>query len=434
LKIGIVGGGLAGLCAGLEAAEAGHAVSLYEGWNECGGLAGTFEAAGARLERFYHHVFATDIDFLDLVERMDLQPKLQWFPDNKGNWQKGRIDPFSTPLDILRYPGLSVPARLRLAAASAFLTRVKDWSPYEKITAKEWILKAMGKEVYQTLWEPLLISKFGHHADQISMAWFYGRVKSRFGVGKKGAPTGKLGYLMGSTHLLVEALASRLRAKGGVIHTSLPVRRVLAEAGKVTGLETREGVEACDAVLATCATPPFLEIAGHLLPEALRRQLEAFEYYGACVAVLELSESISPTYWLNVLDKDAPFVAVIEHTRMIPREEYQGRHIVYLARYLDASSPFYRLPPAKVLEEFYGKLKGILPAFDERLVLKAHVMRAEHAQPIVRPGRGAQIAPHQLPVQGLWLANMSQIYPEDRGMSYSIGMGRRVARAIIGKA
>jgi hypothetical protein len=37
-------------------------------------------------------------------------------------------------------------------------------------------------------------------------------------------------------------------------------------------------------------------------------------------------------------------------------------------------------------------------------------------------------------VEGLWLANMTQIYPEDRGMSYSIGMGRKVARQMMGAA
>lgn len=427
MRVAVIGGGLAGLCGARELARAGHQVTVFEAFRENGGLAGSFEVAGNRLERFYHHVFATDVDFLDLVEETGLWDALEWHDDLKGNWIDGKIWPYSTPKDILTFGPMPAADRLRMAAASAWLTRVKDWSAYDGITAKAWIIKAMGPRVWRVLWEPLMASKFGPHADSINMAWFYGRVKSRFGVGKKGAPTGKLGYLKGSVHRLVQALERDIAGAGGVLRTASPVRRVHAEGGRVTGVETPQGVQPFDAVLATCAPPRFVEAAGHLLPEADRARLESLKYIGACVAVLELSESVSPTYWLNVLDKDFPFVAVIEHTRMIPREEYQGRHIVYLAKYLDTDTDFWRLPNDKVLAHNYGWLRRVLPAFDERLVLGAHVMRAEHAQPIVTPGQGGRIPPHRTAVRGLWMANMSQIYPEDRGMSYSVALGKRVA-------
>ncbi len=197
--------------------------------------------------------------------------------------------------------------------------------------------------------------------------------------------------------------------------------------GRVTGLVSRDGEEDFDRVIVTCSTPEFLGMADGVLPAALRADLEKFEYFGSVVAVLELKASVSPVYWTNVLDTEKPFLAVIEHTRMIPPSEYQGAHILYLARYLDTQDAFFRAPESEVLATYYKHLKDVCPAFDPALVEKAHVMRADYTQPLVTPGYGGRIPAIRLPVGGLYLANMTQIFPEDRGMSYSIGLGGKVA-------
>jgi protoporphyrinogen oxidase len=143
-----------------------------------------------------------------------------------------------------------------------------------------------------------------------------------------------------------------------------------------------------------------------------------------------MARSVTPYYWTNVLDKAKPFLAVIEHTRMIGPEHYQGAHILYLARYLDTADPFFKAPDAEVLAAYYEAVRDVLPGFDPAVVQKAHVMRADYTQPIVTPGYGGRIPGHRLPVKGLYLANMTQIFPEDRGMSYSVGLGRTAARLI----
>jgi protoporphyrinogen oxidase len=308
---------------------------------------------------------------------------------------------------------------------------LKDHKPFEGISAKEWISAKMGARVWQVLWEPLFISKFGKHADEISMTWFFGRIKSRFGPSKKGAPTGHLGYLNGSTQILVDALEARLKAAGVSLRPSTQVLRLKGEGGKVTGVETKAGFEAYDQVLVTCATPLFLDMAQGLLPQELEASLKRFEYHGSIVVVLELKQSLSPYYWLTILDKSLPFLAIIEQTKMIPPSQYQGRHIMYLAKYLDTQEPFYRASNEAVLADFYAHLKKVFPGFEASLVIQAHVMRAKYTQPLVTPGYGARIPGHRLPLKGLYLANMTQIYPEDRGMSYSIGMGRRVAKLMM---
>ena len=44
------------------------------------------------------------------------------------------------------------------------------------------------------------------------------------------------------------------------------------------------------------------------------------------------------------------------------------------------------------------------------------------------PGFLERLPPWQLPVKGLWVADTSYYYPEDRGISESIGFGRNMAK------
>ncbi len=213
------------------------------------------------------------------------------------------------------------------------------------------------------MWEPLFKAKFGAWADKISMTWFYGRLHGRFGPAKEGAPRGCLGYIKGSTQVLVDALLERLKAKGVELRPSHAVKSLRAKDGRITGLSSKAGDEDFDQVIVTCSTPEFLGMEAGILPPALRQDLEQFKYYGSVVAVLELKSSVSPVYWTNVLDTAKPFLAVIEHTRMIPPSEYQGAHILYLARYLDTQDAFFRAPEAEVLATYYGHLKDVCPGF-----------------------------------------------------------------------
>ena len=57
--------------------------------------------------------------------------------------------------------------------------------------------------------------------------------------------------------------------------------------------------------------------------------------------------------------------------------------------------------------------------------------RVEAAQPVIGVNYSSRIPDHRTPLRGLYLANTTQIYPEDRGTSYSVRIGRRVARMVM---
>ncbi|MEM0266815.1 MAG: NAD(P)-binding protein, partial [Archaeoglobaceae archaeon] len=75
MKIAIVGAGLTGLRCAMELKEFAE-VKVFEK-NSIGGLVSSF-CSRYCIEKFYHHVFKTDEELLDLIKKLGLSSKLVW--------------------------------------------------------------------------------------------------------------------------------------------------------------------------------------------------------------------------------------------------------------------------------------------------------------------------------------------------------------------
>ncbi|KPK47251.1 MAG: hypothetical protein AMJ77_03700, partial [Dehalococcoidia bacterium SM23_28_2] len=196
MKVGVVGGGLAGLTAAYRLCQRGFQVHLLEAEPNLGGLVGTFEIGGSRIEQFYHHIFSNDTAIMALLDELGLADRLLWRDSKVGMFYDGRVYDFVTPLDLLRFTPISLIDRLRLGLVGLWLRRQKNWEPYEMVTAKEWITKHAGQRNYDVVWGPLLRGKFGQRADDVSMAWFWSKIHLRFASRKGGAgQKEQLGYM-----------------------------------------------------------------------------------------------------------------------------------------------------------------------------------------------------------------------------------------------
>ncbi|HEY49955.1 MAG TPA: amine oxidase, partial [Dehalococcoidia bacterium] len=311
----------------------------------------------------------------------------------------------------------------------------KNWQRFEGTLAKDWIIRYAGKRNYDVLWEPLLRGKFGQSAAEVSMVWFWGKIHLRFSSRGKGTGGERLGYLKGSFGLLTDALARRITASGGTIHTHSPVSRVAVEEGRVTGVEVKgdaAGFHFFDAVIATVPSPVFLDIAPQLEGDYAAK-LKNMRYQAAVCLVLILNRSLSPIYWLNISDPTVPFVAAVEHTNFVDSSVYSGKHILYISNYLSKDSPLYRASIDELQEAFLPNLKRINPEFEPGWIEERYRFSDDAGQPIVGTYYSQQIPEHRTPIDGLYLANTTQIYPEDRGMNYSVRLGRDISRLIAGE-
>jgi protoporphyrinogen oxidase len=431
-RIGIVGGGYAGLTAAYELQKQGYAVTVLEKHDTWGGQAATLPLLGARIEYFYHHLFGSDTHILGLMDELGIGDQLRWIDSKVGIFYDGRIYDFVTPLDLLRFKPLSLFNRFKLGLMY-LLRYVDDWQRLERITAREWILRYVGQEIYDKVWGPLLRGKFGDLADQVSMTWLWGKIKVRGSSRQGAAAKEKLAYPIGSFEIITQALVDHLRAGGADLRLNQEVLGLATDPDdprRVTGVLTRQETIPFDAVIATVPGYTFLEIAPPALDAAYADLLRAVRYQAAVVLLMTSQHSLSRIYWMNIADRTMPFVGVIEHTNYVPPSEYQGRHLIYVSNYLERDDPRYRMDAGELFDLYAPHLKRINPAFDADWIEEKIVLRAEAGQPVITCNYSQRIPDHRTPLPGLYLANTLQIYPEDRGVNYSVRLGQTISRIV----
>lgn len=419
MNLGIIGAGATGLTAAWDAVRAGHQVTVLEAADELGGLAASLDVGGVPLERYYHHIFRSDKAMIALIEELGLGDALRFHRPTTGIYRGGKLIDFTTPLDMLRFPEFGPVDAVRFAGSSAVLKAVRNGGDrYNDLTALVWLRKWAGRKATAAIWEPLLRGKFGDRAEQVSMAWLWARIHCR---------TFELGYVDGGFERVYAALRDGIEERGGKVEFGKAVQSIRQDGAEEAVVTCADGSSyAFDRLIVTTPQPAFAKAAGLPDDSAVWKN----QYLGATCFVLELDRSAIPYYWLNINEPDFPFLAVVEHTKMIDPSVYGGRHILYVGNYVEREDRRFTTDPGELLDEFVPYLKRINPAFDRSWIQTWHFSKAGFAQPVVTPEYRALIPAHETPMSRVTLATMAQIYPQDRGQSYSVAMAREVTTAL----
>ena len=279
----------------------------------------------------------------------------------------------------------------------------------------------------------MLTGKFGRYSDSVSAVWFWNKLKLRGGSrGKGGAEF--LAYYKGGFAKLADELRISIEERGGKIHLKSEIKTLQrTDAGTIL-LETTAGRKEKDLVVLTPALPVIAQLLKSSVSSEYYLGLNAVKYIGNVCLVLQLSKSLSDVYWLNVNDPNFPFVGIIEHTNFEPVENYGGRHIVYLSKYLPVDDKLYNMSGKEFFEYSVPYIKRMFPGFQEEWVLEYDLWKEPYSQPIVSKYYSKIIPHQQTPIENVMINTMAQIYPEDRGTNYAIREGKKMAFDIIKKA
>ena len=229
MRIGIIGGGAAGLAAAYELTKQGHFAEVFEVAPFLGGQASTFDVGGGRLERGYHHLFVSDTAMTDLIHELGLGGQLAWLESKVGVYHSGQIWDFATPRDLLAFKPLTLPQRVRLGLLTFLLQKTRNWHKFEGVTAQDWLTRNMGADIYRAIWEPMLRGKFGEYYDQISMTWLWGKIYLRVASRGKTLQKERLGYPMGSFGEVFDRLEEVITQQGGQVHIAARINRVTVD-------------------------------------------------------------------------------------------------------------------------------------------------------------------------------------------------------------
>jgi protoporphyrinogen oxidase len=420
-RTAVLGAGALGLTVALRLAQRGDEVVVVERERLPGGLASGFEVEpGIYLDRFYHHLFASDRHAIGLIRELGLADELIWRRPLTVTLRDGAVHQLDSAGSLLRFRPLPALSRVRMGAWLAYLRLLSTPKRLEGHTAADWIERRMGRAAYRVVWGPLLRSRFGDLADQIAMPWFWARLHDR---------TASLGYLRGGFQRLYVRLAERIREQGGELLFSTEVREVRTNpAGGMQVITSGETLDV-DRVVSTLAVWLTCRLTPEL-PQAYRAKHEWGTAYGAHCLVLALDRPLTGSYWMNVNDPGYPFMALVEHTNYMTPADYGGRHLVYLGNYRPMDDPLLRMSAPEVLAEFAPHLVRINPAFSPDWVTDAWSFAAPFAQPIVTVDYRHHVPPFATPLPGLWVASMFQVYPHDRGQNDSIDLAERLVREL----
>jgi protoporphyrinogen oxidase len=414
-----------GLAAAFRAAKDGHQVDLVDAAPEAGGMAGHFDFGGVSLERFYHFVCKTDQPTFDLLKELGLGDSMRWVETSMGFYSAGKLHPWGTPIALFKLPTISLIDKLRYGLFAFVCVRRNGWPRLEHESAKDWIVRWCGQEVYDRLWRSLFEYKFYEYADNISAAWIWTRIR-RIGRSRKSLMQEQLGYIEGGSLTLVRALENAIKQHGGRVHLDEPAVEVTSENGRVTGVRTTKGFFAADAVISTAPTP-YVSSLVPSLPEEWKARYEAIHNIGVICIVFKLSRSVSPHFWVNIEDKGIEIPGIVEFSRLRP---FDGKTIVYVPYYMPVTQPKFSWTDERLLDEAFACLQRLNPELQREDIVDTKVARLRYGQPVCEPGFAAKIPAVQTPITGLQIADTCYYYPEDRGIAESVRLGQQMAEAV----
>lgn len=424
MKIGIIGAGFTGLSAAYSLLEKEHQVTVFEKDEQPGGLALGFQENkwDWTLEMHYHHWFTNDDSVLNLAKKINhkvfiKKPKTSVYVD-------GEIFQFDSPKEVLMFPKLSIFDRLRMGAIVGFIKFNPFWKPLEKLNATKFLPKTLGQNGYKMIWEPLFKNKFGEYANDVSLAWFWARITKR---------TQSLAYPEGGFLSFANHIVQEIENKSGLLKFNSEVIEVNQEKKiklKINENGTLKSYE-FDKVIFTLPSFLLLKMAPQL-PNIYKQKFEKLNGLGATNLVLRLNKSFfgDGTYWVSVCDPKSPIMAIVEHTNFMNKKYYNSEHLVYLGNYLDFRSERYAMNKEEVIKLFDPFLKKINPHY-KKSIIGYELFKAPFAQPIIPTNYSKMIPPFKTPLKNLYLANIEQVYPWDRGTNYAVELGEKIADYIF---
>jgi len=426
LNVAVIGAGPMGLAAAYELGKLGNHVEVFEYDDRLGGMSAHFDFDGLSIERYYHFVCHHDYALFDLLKELGMYDKLHWQDTRMGYYYNDALHKWGDPFSLLNFPHLGFIDKLRYGLHMFLSSKRKkeNWLDLDAHDAVSWIKKHSGHKAYNVLWKRLFELKFHHHTDNLSAAWIWARIR-RVGRSRRSLMQEQMGYIEGGSETLLNRMSDEILHLGGKIHLSTSVKKVITENKKAIGVQTEKGTEYFDAIISTIPLQYVPYIAPDL-PADVLEQYKNVTNIGVVCLIFKLKKPVTDNFWLNISAPDIEIPGMIEMSNLRPLPD----HIVYVPYYMPQDHYKFQWSDDKIISEATTYLFRMNPGLSKSDILNVHASRYAFAQPICQPKFGCNLPPINSAITNLLIADTSYYYPEDRSISESVDLGRKLARML----
>lgn len=423
-KVAVIGAGPMGLAAAYELVKQGKQVDVYEFDDRIGGMSAHFDFNGMNIERYYHFVCGQDHPLFDLLDELDMRDKLHWVDTKMGYFYNGQLHKWGDPFSLLAFPHLDLISKLRYGAHMFFSSKRKkeQWKDLDSIDAVNWLKKGGGHKSYKVLWERLFKLKFHHYTDNLSAAWIWARIR-RMGQSRRSIFQEQLGYIEDGSETLLNRLQQEIENKGSRVLLKTPVSQIISDkSNHITGIKVNNEEINYDQVISTIPLQYVPKLIPQLPVEHLT-QYKQVQNIGVVCLIFKLKKAVTPNFWLNISDENFEIPGIIEMSNLRPLSE----HTIYVPYYMPQTLDKFKWSDQQFIDEAKAYIKKLNPELSDSDFIDNNVSRYAFAQPICQPDFAHHLPPMRSEIEGLFIADTSYYYPEDRSISESIHLGKQLA-------
>ncbi len=412
----VIGGGLAGLSAGVALAEAGCRVRLFEQRPFLGGRATSYVLPdGEHVDNCQHVTLGCCTNLEDFYRRVGSSGKIKFFdrllfqdPQGRtGEMQAGILPaPFHMTGSFMNFSPLTLADKRSIAWAMLDILRGRghtaDLDAPGGISMLAWLKRRkQTPAAIERFWRVVLVSALDEELDNTD---------ARYGVDVfwKGFLSNRTGYRMGVPVVplaeLYDGCKAEIEKRGGEVNLRMPVRAIRMSSGAVSGVEFDGGrQETADAYV--------FALPHQTLAELATLEMKQAEPMLADLANIRVAPITGVHFWFDREVMREPFVTLLETTTqwIFNKTALYGNANgkekgQYLQLVISASYDLLQKSRQEIIDLCLKEVHQALPAAREAKLLKATVIKEAAATFSPQPGVDRWRPKQETQIRGVFLA------------------------------
>lgn len=428
----IIGGGMLGMTLALRLAQQGEQVTIFDAGEKVGGLTSSWEMDGTVWDRFYHVILMSDLNTRKIIEEIGLENDLRWVETKTGFYSGGKLYSMSNIIEFFKFPPINIIDKFRLGLTIFIASKIKNWQKLENILVADWLTRWSGKRVFKKIWLPLLKAKLGDNYKNTSAAFIWTTIQRMYAARKSGLKKEMFGYLSGGYEKINQQFAGHLLSLGVSIQYNSKVRSIKKTATEMLEVVVDSSVQNFDHVISTLSSNASVMMANELTEDEKQKH-KNIKYLGVICPSVLLKKPISPFYVTNITDNWPPFTGVIEMTALIDKKEVNGKHLIYLPKYVNSDDPLFDKDDSAVRKLFLDALFKMYPEISDDDLIFWGVSKARVVFALPTINYSKQIPGITTSIKNYYIVNSAQIINGTLNVNETIQVAENKLKEILTK-